>query len=286
MLILTTFFWGSTFFLVKETVTYIPIDGFLTVRFLIAAVILTPLALRELKHTSIRGVLLPAILLGTLLYISFIFQTIGLTLTTPAKAAFITGINVVLVPIVAITPPFKKKISKTQIGTTVISLTGLALMTLDFNSLMPQIGDMLIVVTAFAVAYHVLFTDRYANLPVYTLVTLQLYVVSLESGVLSLINSTYWIPGTANEPMIVWITLLVTAFFASAFAFVSQTFAQKVGVTPPTIAIIFALEPIFALLIDIIRMVLPTIVVIGGMILILIANAVEINFENKLRSQD
>ena len=77
------------------------------------------------------------------------------------------------------------------------------------------------------------------------------------------------------------VTLVVTAVFATAFAFISQTYAQKVGVVSAHIAIIFALEPLFALIIDIFRGVFPTVQASIGMGLILLANFWIIRLEFK-----
>ena len=65
--------------------------------------------------------------------------------------------------------------------------------------------------------------------------------------------------------------VIVTAVFATAFAFIAQTYAQNNGLESSTVALIFALEPVFALLIDILVGVFPSIQVIVGMVFILIA---------------
>ncbi len=270
-LILTTFFWGSTFFLVKETVSIIPLDGFLTVRFLFGGLILLPLNIQKVKFE--KRLLGYSILLGTLLYGSFWFQTVGLTMTTPAKAAFITGLNVVFVPFLALLPPFRGRLRPIEIVVAMISLAGLGFLTLDFENLEIYVGDAIIVLTAIAVAFHVLFTEQARDLDPQALVMVQLFVVAFESLIVSIVRGTFWNPlQTLEVDRIVWITLMVTAILATAFAFVSQTYAQKAGVNSAHIAIIFALEPLFALIIDIFRGVMPSPQALLGMALILLAN--------------
>lgn len=270
-LILTTFFWGSTFFLVKQTVSLIPLDGFLTVRFLCGALLLLPFSFRKIKLD--KRLIAYSVLLGSLLYASFWFQTVGLTMTTPAKAAFITGLNVVFVPILALLPPFQGKFKPIDLLVAFVSLIGLALLTLDFSTLTIQLGDAIIILTAIAVALHVLFTERAKGLDPTALVTFQLFVVAFESFLVSLVRETVWLPfETLTVDPIVWITLIVTAVFATAFAFISQTYAQNVGVVSSHIAIIFALEPLFALFIDMFRSLFPTFQALLGMGLILLSN--------------
>lgn len=270
-LIFTTFFWGSTFVLVKSTVAIIPLDGFITIRFSLATILLFFIAISDkqsilsLKKRCTWSV---GTLLGLLLYFSFWFQTEGLVLTSPAKAAFITGLNVVLVPILGIYP-FKNIITKFDWILGIISLFGLALLSLDFaNITKVNQGDILILVTAICVAYHVLFTEKYNNIDIKALVFVQMVIISLCSLTMSLFRSSYWIP-QFNEPQIVWITVIVTAVLATAFAFTSQTYAQQVGVKSTHIALIFVLEPVFALLIDILIKNYPSSQSIFGMILIL-----------------
>ncbi len=272
LLVITTFIWGTTFVLVKATVSIIPIDGFLFVRFALAFVILFVITLFKrdvLKYYLDIKSWMYGFILGSLLFSSFWFQTVGLSLTTPSKAAFITGLSVILVPILGIYP-FKNKLSKIEIVTAIMALIGLALMTLNIKSLSSiNKGDMLILFTAISLAYHILITPLASDINEYVLVTIQTLTIATEALIFAIYRQTLWIPG--NEPLIVWITVFVTAILATAFAFVSQTFAQNNGVSPPVIAIIFSLEPVFALLIDIILKVYPSFQSFIGMIIILVS---------------
>src|SRR4030042_6045484 len=101
MLLLVTFFWGSTFFLVKNAVAVVDVYSFLTTRFGLAflvMIILFPRRLRRLDWSTLKA----GAMLGILLFASFAFQTWGLTLTSATNGAFITGLNVVLVPIFSV----------------------------------------------------------------------------------------------------------------------------------------------------------------------------------------
>ena len=268
-LVLTAFFWGTTFILVKETVSIVPLDGFLSIRFLLAGLVLLipifrdPKARKDLKN---KWAWIYGVILGILLYASYWAQTEGLTRTTPSKAAFITGISVILVPILGIYP-FRLKVSKSEWFSVLLALTGLSLMTLNFANITDiNNGDALILVTAVCVAYHILLTPFARNISTITLVGIQMFVISFLATIVAIKRDSLWFP--ISEPSIVWITLFVTAVLASAFAFLSQTFAQKNGVSTTNVALIFSLEPIFALLIDIMVGVLPSIQGFIGMTLI------------------
>ncbi len=274
MLIFSTFYWGSTFVLVKKTVSIISIDGFLAVRFLLAAIILFVITLmsspKELVHFTNPLVLKYGVILGTFLYLSFIFQTIGLSLTTPAKAAFITGMNVLFVPFASALPPYRRSISIRDIILALVAFIGLALMTVDFSSFTVQVGDAIIVLTAIAVAYHIIITDEAVKVPILPMLTVQIFVVGLLALAVSVINQNTWNPFSGEYPYIVWVTLLVTSVLATSFAMWSQTFAQKNHVRGPKIALIFSMEPVFALIIDIFLGIVPTLIVMAGMSIILV----------------
>ena len=119
-LLFVTAVWGATFVMVQEAVTGFPVFAFLSLRFIMATAVLLPLFLRSVAGRSwqvrpadaplpvtgksdtnrIRQTsLLPGIIVGLALFAGYAFQTFGLRLTTPAKAGFITGFSVVLVPL-------------------------------------------------------------------------------------------------------------------------------------------------------------------------------------------
>src|SRR5262245_46930887 len=90
--------WGATFVTVKGALGDSSVFVFLALRFSLAAVVLAALTVKEWRAID-RRALEGCTLLGVLMFAGFAFQTAGLTLTTPSKSAFITGILVVLVPL-------------------------------------------------------------------------------------------------------------------------------------------------------------------------------------------
>jgi len=98
-LLLATFFWGSSFIPVKSLVATIPPYELLTIRFGIVGIILLPVIISRLKQAGFLKVCKPATILGIFLFSGFAFQTVGMKYTTATNSAFVTGLNVVFVPI-------------------------------------------------------------------------------------------------------------------------------------------------------------------------------------------
>src|SRR5581483_6256836 len=86
LLILVTFLWGATFVLVKDALEDISPFLFNALRFSLGTAALVLIYRRHLKRF-------------TAAWLRYEFQNAGLKRTTPSKAAFITGLAVVLVPL-------------------------------------------------------------------------------------------------------------------------------------------------------------------------------------------
>src|SRR4051794_22547229 len=100
-LVAVTAVWGVTFVQVKDAVALYPLFGFLAVRFAIAVLALAPFAARRVRTLGRDG-LLAGGWLGLLLAAGYALQTEGLAHTSVSSTGFITGLYVVLTPIVAL----------------------------------------------------------------------------------------------------------------------------------------------------------------------------------------
>jgi drug/metabolite transporter (DMT)-like permease len=241
LLLITTFFWGVTFTLVKDAITQVDVFVFLSQRFLIAAVLMLPFALFRLDRMNLK-LFLYGMILGILLFASYAFQTVALKYTSASNAGFLTGLNVVLVPL------FGALLFKLPIGRNIrwgvgLAVAGLFLLCtngrLSFNN-----GDALATICGGCVALHLLFTSRFArhaSSDVYLLTVLQLGVV----GLLSLAAA-----GIRGQEVLVWHPVLlwplvICVLIATIFAFLVQTSMQKF-ISPSHTALIFCTEPVFA----------------------------------------
>lgn len=194
--------------------------------------------------------LLHSSLLGLFLFMGYAFQTIGLLYTTTSNAGFITGLSVVFVPFLSLIL-LKHPITKYTWLSALLAAAGLYLLAFAGTALSINRGDFLIFLCAIAFALHVAYTGvfapRYAALP---LAALQMSVV----GVLSLIASLLFenvgpIHQTMErlmEPQVLW-ALVISIGPTSALAFWIQTVCQKYT-SPSRVAVIFAMEPVFAAL--------------------------------------
>ncbi|WP_053363905.1 DMT family transporter [Bacillus sp. FJAT-27251] len=248
-LLLVALIWGSTFVIVQNAISFLEPLSFNGVRFALAAILLGLWLLlferRQLK--ALNGKLISAgIILGVFLFIGYAFQTLGLLYTTSSKAGFITGLSVVMVPLLSILL-YKKPLGLNACLGIAGATAGLYLLTVtDITSL--NIGDGFVLICAFGFAFHILVTGKYAReFPSLALTVIQIGVVSVLSGISAFIFED-WKRAFNPEVVLsaeVLSALLVTAVFATGAAFLIQTNFQKYT-TPTRVALIFAMEPVFA----------------------------------------
>jgi drug/metabolite transporter (DMT)-like permease len=257
-LVFVTVIWGGTFVMVKSVVANYPPFSFLTIRFTLAALALLPFVWFEQERVRmedrrrraagkprsqaplLRRPIAP-LLIGLALFAGFACQTLGLQLTTPAKAGFITGTYVVIVPLVTALVLRQRPGRNAALGV-VLAMTGLALLSLRAG-LSVSLGDALVFACAVAFAAHILLTGRFAPRYDPMLLTLgQVVVVAGLSGACAL----------ALEPRValnreVLFAAAFTGLLATAAAFGIQVVAQRFTTSTHT-ALIFAGESVFAAL--------------------------------------
>ena len=237
-LVLTvTAIWGGSFVVMKDTLARINVNSFLGWRFLIATIVM--IAIRPKALTHIRGrFLLKGVLVGSLLGSGYIFQTFGLTQTSVAKTGFITGLYAIFTPLLA-AGLFKKHVSTLQWAATALAFAGLAM--LSFKGLSLGVGESLVLVAALLFAGHIIALGEWSSgMDTYALTIVQMGTVSAISFLATLTTKTQ-MPHDAG----VWKAILFTALFASAFAFLVQTWTQSF-MAPTAIGILFTMEYIFA----------------------------------------
>lgn len=97
MLFAATLIWGSSFFILKNTLDEIPVFFLLAVRFSVSAVLLFIIFIKRFRAFN-RRYLLTGAATGIALGLAYITQTVGLKYTTPGVNAFLTSTYCVLVP--------------------------------------------------------------------------------------------------------------------------------------------------------------------------------------------
>lgn len=230
----TAFAWGTTFQLVQDALAEIDTFPFLAIRFAAAFLILLPFRKGTLKwHPA-------ALRAGIYLFCGYALQTLGLLWTTPSKAAFITGLNVILVPFIA------AFLDRKLPSWTVLTGAGLAAAGLGFISLegtfIPGKGDLLVLFCAVFFALQIIAVREASK----TMGAQDLTLVQM--GVVSLLSMGFW--GGFGENSINWtpaviLALVITSVFATALAFLSQSWAQRFT-SADRVALLLTAEPVFA----------------------------------------
>jgi len=237
-LVAVTAVWGVTFVQVKDAVALYPLFAFLFVRFAIASATLAPVAAMRVRGLGREGVVAGAFL-GLLLALGYALQTAGLERTTVSAAGFVTGLYVVLTPVIALAL-FRLRIGRAAWGGVALATAGLALLS-GVEAGSPS-GDGLVLGGAAAFALQIVLMERYAprfDALAFTLV--EMLTAFAGFGVVAVALGSLEVP----RGWTVWGALLVTGVFASALAYLAQTWAQRRTSATRT-ALVFALEPVWA----------------------------------------
>lgn len=250
-LLFVVFIWGATFVMVQNAISFLEPFSFNAVRFFAAflPLLIWYLILSSNKRTVWDiGLLVSGIKLGIWLFLGYAFQTFGLLSTTPSKAGFITGLSVVLVPLFSMML-LKKKPSRNALFGVTAATIGLYLMAVVESSAL-SFGDFLVFLCAISFAMQIIMTARFAgNYPALPLTIVQIVTVALLSLIFAILFEDI---SVVLDPEVmlrsdVWTALLVTSTLATAFAFLAQTYFQAYT-SPTRVAVIFAMEPVFAAL--------------------------------------
>ena len=237
LLLSVTIIWGSTFAIMKDSLDRLNVDSFLAWRFIIAALLMAIVRPQSLRHINLHF-LIRGVIIGLILGTGYILQTFGLTLTSVAKTGFITGLYAIFTPLIA-AGLFKHSVTKVQWLAVVLSMVGLAILALKGLSL--GLGEFLVVLSALFFALHIIALGRWSpGRDAYALTIIQMATV----GLLALI-STAKTGLHAPHDKGMWVAIIYTAIFASAFAFMVQTWTQSF-MSATSVGIILTMEYVFA----------------------------------------
>ena len=242
-------FWGVTFVVVKNTLADISVFAYIAVRFILGGLPMAWIYRSELRKLS-RREFWGGLQVGAIMFGGYAFQTAGIARTTPSKAAFITGISVVLVP-VFLALFWRRKISLWAWGGVLASFAGLYFLTVprqgihDLNR-----GDLLVlgcaVLYAFQIIYISRFSGEYSQAGLAGLGFLQVATTAaLSSIAVPLIAAAGWEPLRFHFTSNMVFGVLVTAIFTTALAYPLLVWGQRF-ITATNAALILATEPIYA----------------------------------------
>jgi drug/metabolite transporter (DMT)-like permease len=231
--------WGLTFVMVQDAIALLPTVAFLAYRFIPAALIVAVIFHRQLRALPPQG-WRAGLVMGVFLTGGYIFQTLGLEETSASNAGFITGLFVVLTPVLGAVF-LRQRIPAIAWAAAAVSMLGLWLLSGaggEFN----LGGDGLVLLCAISLAAHILATaSAVERFDVGALLAVQLGVVGLTCLAIGAAAGELEAPAGWT----VWSALIVTSLVASALGFFVQSFAQQ-HAPPARTALILASEPAFA----------------------------------------
>jgi drug/metabolite transporter (DMT)-like permease len=250
MLLIAAAIWGFGFVAQRLGMNYLEPFAFNSARFLLGSLSLLPLLCflsrqklsrqkvnRDTKpnHSLSKG----GLICGLVLFVAATLQQYGLFYTTAAKAGFITGLYLILVPIIGILLKHTTGLT-TWLGAA-LAVVGLYLLSVNDNLTM-SLGDTLIFIGALFWAFHILVIDHFSGrIDPIQLSALQFLVCGLLSLGVSLIIETPTLSGAIAG----WQPILFAGVVSVGIAYTLQVIAQK-NAKPSHAAIIMSLEAVFA----------------------------------------
>jgi len=235
-----TVIWGYTFVPVQEAIAIYPLFAFLAVRFGISSLVLAPFAWRSLRMLPRSG-FVAGVGAGVLLAAAYGLQTAGLELTTVSSTGFITGLYVVLTPVLALAL-FRTPVAAAAWVGVALAVAGLLLLNgVPGGS---TVGNALVLGNAVAQSFQIVAMERFA--PRYdarALTFLQMAVSCAGFTVIALSRGELSLPQDGS----VWYALVVTGVFAGALGYLVATWVQS-RATAARAALVFTLEAPFAAL--------------------------------------
>ena len=246
-LVLNTVVWGATFVLVKAALADVSPLLFLALRFSLATGALLAL-FRGSRRVPFTGKAVAAgALAGVFLFSGYLFQTLGLQITTAPKSAFITGLTSVMVPLLAALV-YRNRPQVSEVAGVLVATAGLGLMTLEGAGAGAGAagsisrGDLLTFFCAIGFAAHIVTLGHFSENMRFQLLS----VAQVGTAAVLALSSFWW----AETPHVRWrpaviCAILVTGLFATALAFTIQAWAQQYTTSTRT-GLIYMLEPVFA----------------------------------------
>ena len=237
-----------TFVVVKDALVDISVFGYLAARFVLGALPMIWIYRDDLRKLT-RDEAWAGIQVGLFMFGGYAFQTAGIARTTASKAAFITGLSVVLVP-VFLAAFWRKKIGAWSWVGAAASFAGLYFLTVPIQGFAElNRGDLLVMGCAVLYAFQIIFIARFTGK--FSLGALSCLQVIL-AGVLSTIavpvlNAAHWEQFFVRFTFQMEFGVIVTAIFTTALAYPLLVWGQK-HTTATNTALILTAEPVFAAL--------------------------------------
>ncbi|MBM7587220.1 drug/metabolite transporter (DMT)-like permease [Bacillus pakistanensis] len=220
-LMVTAVIWGSGFVASAISLEHYTPYQIMAIRFFIGVILLSCVFYKKLKFIK-KQTIIKGTIIGVFLYLAFALQTVGLQYTTPSKNAFLTAVNVVIVPFIGFLI-YKKKINKFELLGAILAIIGVGVLSLKL-SFEINIGDLLTLGCAVAFAFHIFYTAKFVKDedPIH-LTLIQMMAASLIGFIVILLKGEMSF-SIEREGIT---SLFYLGIVSTTVAFLLQTIAQK-----------------------------------------------------------
>ena len=239
LIVLATIIWGSTFFILKDTLDEVNLMFLLAFRFTFAALLLAVIFWRKWKHVD-AAYWLRGMAMGVILFAAYTVQNFGLMDTTPGKNAFFTAVYCVIVPFLYWAVD-RLRPDRFNLLAALLCIAGIGLVSWDGGFSLSG-GDFLTLVSGFLYACHIVAVSRFSqgrDIVLLTIIQFGATALCCWAGALA----TRGIPAQGLSGQ-AWGVLLYLAIAATALALLLQNVGQKYT-TPSSAAVLLALEAPF-----------------------------------------
>lgn len=242
LLLLAVVLWSTTFAVMKDSLGNITPALLILIRFAIASAVVYVLFRRRIEFTWLN--MLKGLAIGIPEYLGFMLQVTGLTMTTASKNAFITGLCVVIAPVLSFLFLRENRSWKVVLAL-ILAVNGLWIISFGFTLHVGSMGmgDFLTLLSALAFGVQVFMIHLFSRRDSFYATTFfQLLAVAICSFAYTL---------TTRQTLVVnpvsWLSLLYLALFTTVITLLLQNRFQH-DVTVTQASVIYSLEPVFATL--------------------------------------
>lgn len=237
-LLLVAFFWGGGFVAVKDAISSITPFYMLAIRFGVSGLLISMFCWKKLKDIKKEDIK-TGIFIGVFLFLAFSAQTIGAMYTTAGKQAFLTGVNVVIVPFLGWIF-YRDRLDIYSVIASILCFVGIGFLTLKNGSSI-NIGDILTLICAVLFAAHITLVGHHAK----QIDTIVLTITQmLTTSVLALLCALIFEPFPKAIPSNAYSSMAYMIVFSTMLGFSIQTIAQKYT-TASHASLILCLESVF-----------------------------------------
>lgn len=239
MILVATIIWGSTFFILKDTLDSVELQFLLAFRFTLAAAILALVFWKSWKGMD-RSCWWRGAVMGLFLYAAYTVQNYGLMWTTPGKNAFFTAIYCVLVPFLAWIVS-RQRPDRFNVLAAVLCIVGIGFVSWD-GGFSLGIGECLTLLSGLLYACHITVTAKFAqDRDVFLLTIIQFIVVAVCCWIGTFITGGFPVDGLSGRA---WAVLIYLGVAATALGLLFQNVGQKYT-DPSSAAVLLSLEAPF-----------------------------------------